>query len=83
MSIRRYDSQKKILGANLTLAKFLCIFTLNDENKAVRVGGVKYTVKDGIISTMQRNSWKMCGRWLRNRNKSGAGIRIVLPGLKK
>lgn len=41
--------KRKFLGANLTFAKFLCIFILNDENKAVRVGGVKYTIKDGII----------------------------------
>lgn len=82
MSIRRYDSQKKILGANLTFAKFLRIFILNDENKAVRVGGVKYTIKDGIIYDAKKLSEDVRQMVAKSKQERG-GYQIVLPGLRK
>mgnify|MGYP006915314677 CR=1 FL=1 len=66
----------------MTFAKFLRIFILNDENKAVHVGGVKYTVKDGIIYDAKKlleDVWQIVAKSKQERG----GYQIVLPGLKK
>lgn len=55
--------------------------SLNDKNEAVRVGGVKYTIKDGIIYDAKKLLEDV--RVMVAREKSDSGETIVQPGVIK
>ena len=55
--------------------------SLNDKNEAVRVGGVKYTIKDGIIYDAKKLLEDV--RVMVAREKSDSGETILQPGVTK
>jgi imidazolonepropionase-like amidohydrolase len=54
---------------------------LTEENEIVRVGGVKYTIKDGIIYDAKKLLADV--RAMVRESKSSEGIEIRQPGMKK
>ena len=54
---------------------------LNDDNEVVRVGGVRYTIKDGILFDAKQLLNDVKG--MVENEKSKTGYRIVQPGVKK
>jgi hypothetical protein len=55
--------------------------SLNEKNEVVRLGGVKYTIKDGIIYDAKKLLEDV--RIMVAREKSDSGETIIQPGASK
>jgi len=55
---------------------------VNDDNKAMRVGGVKYTVKDGIIYDAKKLLDDV-RRIVAKAKQARGGYQMVMPGARK
>ena len=68
--------------ANLKVLYGTGALKVNDDNKAVRVGGVKYTVKDGIIYDATKLLEDVRQIVAKAKQERG-GYQMVMPGAKK
>jgi imidazolonepropionase-like amidohydrolase len=68
--------------ANLKVLYGTGALKVNDDNKAVRVGGVKYTVKDGIIYDAKKLLEDVRQMVAKAKQERG-GYQMVMPGAKK
>ncbi len=68
--------------ANLKVLYGTGALKVNDDNKAVRVGGVKYTVKDGIIYDAKKLLEDVRQIVAKAKQERG-GYQMMLPGVKK
>ena len=53
---------------------------LNNDNKVVRVGGVKYTIKDGIIYNSKLLLSKV--KEMVKKSKEKTGFKLLQPGIE-
>ncbi|MBD1208844.1 MAG: amidohydrolase family protein [Ignavibacteria bacterium] len=68
--------------ANLKVLYGTGALKVNDDNKAVRVGGVKYTVKDGIIYDAKK-LLEDVRQIVAKAKQARGGYQMVMPGAKK
>jgi predicted amidohydrolase YtcJ len=68
--------------ANLKVLYGIGALKVNDDNEAVRVGGVKYTVKDGIIYDAKKLLEDVRQIVAKAKQERG-GYQMVMPGVRK